>query len=93
MNSWTPCNELKHCYYEEWHGKTKCCRILQCNKDGGAPYAVGVKCSFYKKAEKSYSGNYDGKPYSEEMIEKIEANEAVYKAKRNMKYTKTDRGT
>lgn len=78
--SYTPCNEERRCYYEDWHfdseidKKVKCCRVL----DSKNPYKSG-KCMFFKPTKNSYSGSYDGEAYSPEMLKKIEENEKAYK--------------
>ena len=76
----TPCHESKRCYYEEWRfdkdldRKIKLCRIL----DSSKAYEDG-KCHFYKATAMSYSGDYEGSVYSDEMVEKIKNNETAYK--------------
>lgn len=54
MSQWTPCEESKHCYYEEFHRDRKYCRILN-DKDGNPPYPDG-KCMFFKSKESDFSG-------------------------------------
>ena len=54
MNFWTPCDESQHCYYQIYHGKRKCCNILN-DKDGGAPFKDG-ECPFYKSKASDFSG-------------------------------------
>ena len=80
LSTTTPCSEPKHCFYQDWTRGERTCRSLN-TKDGSAPYEPGT-CPFYKKAEKSYSGDYSGTPYSPEMLEKIEREEIAYRARR-----------
>lgn len=80
LGSITPCNEQRHCYYQDYYMGKKACRILQ-DRNGKAPYKPG-KCHFFKSAERTYSGDYGCTPYSPEMIEKIEQEEIAYKERR-----------
>ena len=83
-----PCDEEKRCYFEDWKfskqldRKVKHCRIL-IDPEDKAPYMNG-KCPYYKKTRASYSGSHDGEEYSEEMIDKIRANEYEYKLRRGI---------
>ena len=55
-----PCDESKHCFYEEYFGKSKYCRILT-DRKGNAPYKDG-KCMFIKAHEGDFSGGmHDGR--------------------------------
>ena len=47
-----PCDESKHCFYEEYFGKSKYCRILT-DRKGNAPYKDG-KCMFIKPDVQDY---------------------------------------
>lgn len=55
-----PCNENRHCYYQEYHGNSKYCRVLD-----GEPYEDG-KCAFYKYKENDFSGGKTNAGSSEE---------------------------
>ena len=55
MKPLTPCAESRHCYYQDYKGDGKYCRVLNPEKDGGAPFEDG-KCAFYKKCESDFSG-------------------------------------
>lgn len=46
MSTWTPCADIRDCYYKDKIGTHETCRILN-SEDGEAPYENG-KCPFYK---------------------------------------------
>lgn len=50
-SSWTPCDEMRPCHYNEYISGKKGCNILNSDKDGNAPFPDG-KCPFWKPPKK-----------------------------------------